>query len=66
LLLIYPISRFSGQELAAGGPRRQMYDDPRDAQARDIVGIAVSFPQSTTVQDVRGTYSVGTVGWTPE
>lgn len=66
LLLIYPISRFSGQELAAGGPRRQMYDDPRDALARDIVGIAISFPKSSRVQDVRGVYTVGTVGWTAE
>jgi hypothetical protein len=66
LLLIYPISRFSGQEIAAAGPRRAMYDDPRDALARDIVGIAISFPRSDSVQDVRGTYTVGTVGWRPE
>jgi len=66
LLLIYPISRFSGQEIAAAGPRRSMYDDPRDALARDIVAIAISFPRSDSVQDVRGTYTVGTVGWKAE
>lgn len=66
LLLIYPISRFSGQDIQERGPRRPMYDDPRDALARDIVGIAISFPQSMGVQDVRGTYTVGTVGWRPE
>lgn len=66
LLLIYPISRFSGSELEASGPRRPMYDDARDALARDVVGIAISFPRSENVQDVRGTYTVGTVGWKPE
>jgi len=43
-----------------------MYDDPRDALARDIVAIAISFPRSDSVQDVRGTYTVGTVGWKAE
>lgn len=63
LLLIYPISRYSGQDVAAGGARRPLYDDPRDALARDVVGIAISFPRSEDAQSVRGTYMVGTVGW---
>ena len=66
LLLIYPISRFSGLELTSGGPRRPMYDDPGDPLARDVVGLALSFPRSSEVQDVQGTYTVGTVGWKAE
>ncbi len=65
LLLIYPISRYSGQDLSDGGARRPLYDDPHDALARDIIGIAISFPWSAEAQDVRGTYMVGTAGWRP-
>jgi hypothetical protein len=65
LLLIYPISRHSGQELAPGAARRRLFDDPHDPLARDVVGIALSFPRSTNAQRVRG-YSVGTAGWRPE
>lgn len=65
LLLIYPISRHSGQELAPGAARRRLFDDPDDPLARDVVGIALSFPRSMNAQRVRG-YSVGTAGWRPE
>lgn len=64
LLLIYPISRFSGQDVGEGGARRPLYDDPRDALARDVVGLAISFPRTDDPQVVRG-YTVGTVGWSP-
>jgi hypothetical protein len=64
LLLIYPISRYSGQEVAAGSARRPLYDDPRDALARDVVGIAISFPRTENAESVRG-YMVGSVGWSP-
>jgi len=66
LLLLYPISKFSGQDLTSGGSRRPLYDSPYDADARDVVGLALSFPKSSSVQDVRGTYTVGTAGWKPE
>jgi hypothetical protein len=66
LLLIYPISRFSGQELTPGGPRRSVYDNPHDAGVRDIIGIAISFPKYEGTQTIRGSYAIGTVGWTPE
>ena len=66
LLILYPISKFSGQDLTSGESRRPLYDSPYDADARDVVGLALSFPKSSSVQDVRGTYTVGTAGWKPE
>ncbi len=65
LLLIYPISRYSGQDLSSGGARQPLYDDPHDPLARDVVGIAISFPRSEDDQSARRTYTVGTVGWRP-
>jgi hypothetical protein len=66
LLLLYPVSRFSGPDSASSRGRQRVYENPRDASARDIVGIAVSFPRSPSATRVLGTYSVGTVCWTPE
>lgn len=66
LLLIYPISRHSGQDTKAGSPRQRLFEDPRDALSRDVVGIAVSFPHSKNAQSIRGSYAVGTAGWRPE
>lgn len=64
LLLIYPISRFSGNELRVGDARRPLFDNPGDALARDLVGIAVSFPHSNQPQHIEA-YLEGTVGWRP-
>ena len=66
LLLIYPISRYSGQDTAVGSPRQPLYEDPRDALSRDVIGIALSFPRSKNAQSIRGSYTVGTAGWRPE
>jgi len=63
LLLIYPVSRFSKPD---SGGRQPVYEDPFDAGARDIVGIAISFPRSPSASKIMGTYSVGSVGWSPE
>jgi hypothetical protein len=65
LILLYPISRFSRPDSEPSKGRQAVFEDPRDATARDIVGLAISFPRSTNAQPVRG-YSVGTVGWAPE
>lgn len=66
LLLIYPISRYSRGGVSGGGARRPLYDNPNDPLARDVVGIAISFPRSADDQGVSGRYIVGTVGWSPE
>jgi hypothetical protein len=64
LLLIYPISRYSGTKLTPGSPRRRLYGDPDSPLARDLIAIALSFPDSGTAQPVEA-YLEGTVGWTP-
>ena len=65
LILLYPISRHSGQDRIGGGTRIPLYEDPESDFARDIVGMAISFPQSQRAQQVFGQYVVGTVGWRP-
>lgn len=64
VLLLYPISRFSGQELQAGSPRRPLFDNPSGPLARDLVGIAISFPRSELPQSVEA-YLQGRASWRP-
>ncbi len=64
LLLLYPISRYSGHDLAEGHNRRRLFDDPDGSLARDLVGLAISFPRSNQKQTVEA-YLEGTVGWRP-
>lgn len=64
LLLLYPISRYSGYELAVGSNRQRLFDDPEGPLARDLVGLAISFPGSRQKQTVEA-YLEGTVGWRP-
>lgn len=66
LLLIYPVSRHSGQDVGAGSPRQPLFEVPRGPLSRDVIGIALSFPRSNNAQTVRGSYTVGTAGWRPE
>lgn len=64
VLLLYPISRFSGNDLSEGGGRRPLFENPNGPQARDIVGLALSFPKSNQPQGVEA-FLEGTVGWRP-
>lgn len=64
LLLIYPISRRSGQSNKSE-TRRPLFEDPNSPEVGDLIGIALSFPQSTNAQEVFGEYAVGTAGWRP-
>lgn len=67
LLLLFPISRQSGRGKDAsevGKTRRPLYENPTDPRARDLVGLAISFPRSRQPQQVEG-YLEGTVGWRP-
>ncbi len=64
LLLLYPISRQSGQEQPRAGNRRPLFEDPASDTARDLIGIAMSFPEARNPQRVEA-YLVGTVGWRP-
>ena len=62
LLLLYPISRYSGSEGTRGAHRGPLYDNPAGRRARDIVGLAISFPRSALPQHVEA-YLEGTAGW---
>ena len=67
LLLIYPVSRSSAaRPIKSDGNRRNLFDDPADGSARDVVGIAISFPKSSTARTASREYAVGTVGWRRE
>ena len=63
LLLLYPISKHSGQGLQ-GKNRKPLYNNPDDQLARDLVGIALSFPNSNQPQVIEA-YLEGTVRWRP-
>ena len=65
LLLIYPISRFSGHEKLPRKTRRRIYDNPNDPMNKDVICYAISFPKSDTAKIVQGQYVTGTVGWRP-
>jgi hypothetical protein len=64
LLLLYPISRYSGQASSAGGTRQPLFENANDSSARDLVGLAISFPEARQPQPVDA-YLEGTVGWQP-
>lgn len=64
LLLLYPISRYSGYKIPEGQNRRQLFDDPDGPLARDLVGLAISFPRSNLSVNVEA-YLEGSVGWRP-
>jgi Z1 domain len=64
LLMLFPISRFSGQGMNEGSSRRPLFDDPRGPLARDLVGLAISFPRSNQPQTVEA-FMQGTVAWRP-
>ena len=64
LILLYPISRYSGHDLREGGRRRPLYDNPQGPLSRDLVGLAISFPKSNQPQQVEA-YMIGSAGWVP-
>lgn len=65
LLLLYPISRHSGSDLVVKeSPRRPLFRDPQAEHARDLIGLALSFPRSEQPQEVEA-YLEGTVSWRP-
>jgi hypothetical protein len=65
LLLLYPISRRSGHDLGETGNRRGLFEDPDGPDARDLIGLAISFPSSHQPQLAVTAYLEGTVGWRP-
>ena len=63
LLLLYPISKHSGSDELKTG-REALYSNSNGALARDIIGLAISFPQSKNQHPVRA-YLEGTARWRP-
>jgi hypothetical protein len=61
LLLLYPISRFSGHDITSGVSRRAIYDEPGGPMARDLVGLALSLPRTGQYQRTEE-FMEGTVG----
>lgn len=64
LIILYPISRYSGSEVSEGSARRPIFDNPNGPQACDLVGLAISFPNSNQPQRVEA-FLEGTVAWRP-
>jgi hypothetical protein len=65
LLILYPISRYSGHDgTALGKTREPIYADPDGAMARDLIGLALSFPQTKRVRPAEA-YLEGTSRWRP-
>ena len=61
LLLIYPISQYSMPTRRDEHSSVPLFDDP--ALGNTVIGVALSFPVSSTAVTVQGSYVVGTVGW---
>lgn len=65
LLLLYPISRYSGHDgPPLGKSREPIYADPDGPSARDLIGLAVSFPTTKRVRPAEA-YLEGTSRWRP-
>jgi hypothetical protein len=64
LLILYPISRYSGHDAKPGGNRRRLFDEPNDPRARDLVAVAISFPPTKQNERVEA-FLEGTAKWRP-
>jgi hypothetical protein len=60
LLLLYPISRHSGHDSEGGTTRQKLFERSDHDQARDLVGIALSFPRSKRRHSIEA-FVTGTV-----
>ncbi|MCX5855890.1 MAG: endonuclease, partial [Deltaproteobacteria bacterium] len=52
LLLLYPISRYSGYDAPPDGNRIPLFENPDDPSTCDLLGLAFSFPKSEHPQPV--------------
>jgi hypothetical protein len=65
LLLLYPISRFSGHDGTELVPAREpLFGDANSGGARDLIGFAVSFPAAAKDRPSQS-YIEGTARWKP-
>jgi hypothetical protein len=65
LLILYPISKFSGQDNASLAKAREaLYPDTDSPFARDLIGLALSFPKTKTEGPAEA-YLEGSARWRP-
>lgn len=65
LLLLYPISKYSGYDGAPLAKAREpLYSNPESPTARDLIGLAVSFPETKKAGPSEA-YLEGTARWRP-
>ena len=62
LILLYPISKNSKPNFSESGDRVPLYEDSSDSLARNLIGLAISFPKSSEEQSSE-LYVEGTVPW---
>jgi hypothetical protein len=65
LILLYPISRHSRPIKGNGVMRHPIYRDSNGPLARDLIGIAISFPHSAHPQPVEAYLTSLTLPWRP-
>jgi len=64
LIMLYPISRYSKPTSDKVINRQPLYENSKNPLARDLIGIAISFPHSNHPQPVEA-YLEGTIRWRP-
>lgn len=65
LLLLYPISKFSGHDSGQRGRAREpLYAEPTSPTAKDLIGLALSFPRTKKAGPAEA-YLEGTARWRP-
>jgi hypothetical protein len=66
LILIYPVSKNSGHstETVNTTTRQPLFENPADQNAKDLIGLAISFPFTQKPQPVQA-YWQGELGWRP-
>lgn len=65
LLVLYPISKYSGwDDTPLGKARQPLYENPNGPSSRDLIGIALSLP-TTTKEGPSEAYMEGTAQWRP-
>jgi hypothetical protein len=66
LLLIYPVSKYSGREIKIDSKRTELFKDPDQLGVNNLIGLALSFPFSSREFGKKDDYVFGTVPWSQD